>query len=156
MAQLVVEADFGNAVDVAQALGALKVRMVLQAARQGGNDLGLAQTQTARPAHRQDKGKAKARVVGGVERLNALKLFGRAVGQAGLALFVARLGCERLADHGFASQLGVGANEGELGVLSAFAHHLRQHQFQVHQAGKGPVRGSGARNPGGMLVGAVE
>ena len=156
VAEFVVEPDFGNAVDVAQALGALEVGVLVQAARQGGNDLSAAQAQATRPAHRQDEGEAKARVVGGVELLDAGKFFGCAIGQARFALFVGGLGRQGLANHGLARQLGVGADQGELGVLTGLAHYLRQRQLEVHQAGKRALRGSGTRNPGGMFVSAVQ
>jgi len=42
-AELVVQADLGDAVDVAQALGCARSRVAVQAALEGGDDLGAVQ-----------------------------------------------------------------------------------------------------------------
>ena len=59
LAELVVEPDLGDAVDVAQAFGQLEVRVVGQPALEGGDDLGLVQALAARAAHRQDEREAE-------------------------------------------------------------------------------------------------
>jgi hypothetical protein len=58
-AELVVQADFGNAVDVAQALGHLEVGVVVQPPRKGVDDLALGQPRAARAAHGQDEREAE-------------------------------------------------------------------------------------------------
>ena len=88
-AELVGQSNLGDAVDIAQRLGALHVRMVAHAPREGVDDLALAQARAARPAHGQDEGEAELGVVVSVELLDARELLGRAFGQAGLALLVA-------------------------------------------------------------------
>ena len=49
MAELLVQADLRNAVDVAQALGKLELAGAEQAALEGGDDLGARQARAARP-----------------------------------------------------------------------------------------------------------
>ncbi|MNR63376.1 hypothetical protein D3C85_1856730 [compost metagenome] len=82
---------------------------MLQASRKGGDDFLLVQPLAARPAHRQDEGKAEARVVVGVELLDARELLERALRESGPALFVRRLGREAARHHGLAREFGVGA-----------------------------------------------
>ena len=115
-AKLVVQADFGNAVDVAQTFRQLKVGVVVQPAGKGVDDLVLVQTLAARAAYRQYEGESELGVVVSVELLDACKLFGRAVGEPSLALFVGGFGGERLVHHGLACQFRVGANQTQLGV----------------------------------------
>jgi hypothetical protein len=141
-AELVVQADLGDAVDVAQALRQFEVRMALQAALEGGDDLAARKARAARPAHGQDEGPAEARVVGGVELLDVRKLGGRAVGQAGPALFVRALGGQALADHRLAGQFGVGAHQGHLPFAPGFAHAGGQRVLQRGQRGQ-PAAGAG-------------
>ena len=156
MAELVVQANLGNAVDVAQALGELEVGRVVQPALEGGDDLGLAQPQAARAAHREDERKAELGVVVGVELLDARELLGRALGEAGLALLVRRLRRQRLADHGLAGELGVGADQPHLRLAAGLLHHPGQCQLQLHQAGERALCGGALGDPGRMLVSAVQ
>ena len=131
--KFVVQADFDNAVDVAQTLLQLKCGVTPQSALKGLDDLPLVQADTARSANRENKGPAKFGVVIRVELLNVCKLFGGAVGQARPGLFI-RGGCRQgLADHGLACQLGVRANQCELSVLSGRVQHLRHQVFQMRQ-----------------------
>src|SRR5690606_17792504 len=53
--KLVGEADLGDAVDVAQRLGQLKVGVVVQPPGKGVDDFLLGQARTPRPAHGQDE-----------------------------------------------------------------------------------------------------
>ena len=155
-AELVGQSNLGDAVDIAQRLGALHVRMVAHAPREGVDDLALAQARAARPAHGQDEGKAEARVVVGVQLLDARELLGRAVGEAGLALLVGRFGRERLRDHGLARQLGVGADQRELLLGRAARQRLRHRVLQVRKRLKGPFLQGFGRDPRRVLVQAVE
>ncbi len=148
VAELVVEPDLGDAVDVAQALGHLVVGVVVQPALEGGNDLGLVQSRAARAAHRQDEGEAELGVVVGIELLDLGELGRRAIGQPGLALFVRALGGERLAHHRLARQLGVGADQCQLRCQIGATQHLHQRQLQCGQAGKGPPVPGGFGDPG--------
>ncbi|MNV36366.1 hypothetical protein D3C71_1278390 [compost metagenome] len=138
--ELVVQANLGNAVDVAQGLGQFELGVVVQAPRKGVDDLPLGQARAARPAHGEDEREAEALVVGRVELLDALELLGRAVGQARRALLVGGFGREVFRHHGFARQLGVGADKTQLGVQLGSAHHLRQRVLQVRQRSEGPLR----------------
>ena len=155
-AELVVQADFSDAMDLAQAFGALGIGLGLQAAREGGDDLGAAQAGATRAAHGQDEGPAKPRVVLGVELLQAGEFVRGAVREPGLALLVRGLGGELTRHRSFAGQLRVGADQVELLVNAGFAHSLRQGVFQVCQALKGPLCPGGFGNPGRMLVDAVQ
>ena len=124
--KLVVHADFGDAVDVAQTLLQLHVGVTEKAALEGIDDLFFTQAQATRAAHGQDERPSKFGVVVGVELLDLVEFFGRAVGQARLGLFVGRFGRQGLADHGLARQLRVCADQVQLrfapGVRQQFAH----------------------------------
>jgi hypothetical protein len=146
-AELVVQPDFGDAVDVAQALGQLEVRVPLQAALEGGDDLRSAQARHARPAHGQDERPAEPLVVAGIDLLDAGELFGRAVGQPGPPLFIGALGGQALADHGLAGQLGVGAQQCQLLGARRFPNGRCQLMPQRGQRGKSECRSPG---PGGL------
>ena len=120
VAQLVVEANLDDAVDVAQALGQFVVGVVVQAALKGADDLLLVEARAARAAHGQDERKTKLGVVAGVELLDVRKLFRCAVGQARFGLLVGRFSGEAFAHHRFACQLGVGTHQGELRCAACF------------------------------------
>ena len=109
--ELLVQPQLGDAVDLAQALGELVVAVAVQAALEGVDDLAAVQPQPARAAHGQDERPAEARVVVGIQLLQARELGGRAVGQARRALLVRALGRQRAADQGLAGQFGVGADQ---------------------------------------------
>ena len=79
MAEFVVEADLGDAVNIAQALGKFIVRVMTQAALKGHHDLGFVEPQPPRAAHSQDERKAEFGVVCRIERVNFFKL-GRCTG----------------------------------------------------------------------------
>ena len=131
--ELVVQANFHDAVDVAQAFLQLKIRMVLQPAREGGDDLLPAQAHAARAAHREDERKAEFCVVVGVELLQRGEFFGRAMGQTGLALLVGRFDAEACADHRLAGQFRVGLDELDLRFLASIVQHPRHDVFQLRQ-----------------------
>ena len=154
--ELVVQANLGNAVDVAQGLSQLKFGVVVQPPCKGVDDFLLGETRAARPAHRQDEREAKAFVVRRVELLNALELLGRAFGEACLALLVGGFSREAFRHHGLARQFGVGANQGQLRVQLGRAYHLRQRVLQVRQAAKGPLRQGLLGNPGRVFVQPVQ
>ena len=130
-AKLVVQTHFCDAMHIAQALGQFEFGMVQQTPLKAGDDLVPGKPGPTRPAHRQNEGKAEFGVVVGVEFLNFGKLGGRAIGEARLALFVGGFSGERFAEHGLAGQLGVGANQGQLGRLICLVHHLGQGIFQL-------------------------
>ena len=75
MAKFVIQANFGNAMNIAQALCQLEIGVVAQAALKRGNDLCLVQPHTAWSTHCQNKREAEFLVVAGVEVLNLCKLF---------------------------------------------------------------------------------
>jgi hypothetical protein len=158
-AELVVQPDFGDAVDVAQTLGQLEVCVPLQAALEGADDLGAGQTGATRPAHGQNERPAEALVVAGVELLDVRELLWRAVGEPGPPLFVRALGGQALADHGLAGELGVGAQQFQLPGPRCFPHGRCQCVPQCGQRGKAECRSpgpGGLRDPGRMLIGAVQ
>ncbi|MCY1536041.1 hypothetical protein D9M68_714780 [compost metagenome] len=155
-AELVVQADLGDAVDVAQRLAELEARVVVQPAREGLDDLALGETRAARAAHGQDEREAELGVVVGVELLDLRELFGRAVGQAGLVLLVGRLGGERLADHGLAGELGVGADQADLLVGRRRGQRLHQRVLEMRERAEGALHQRALRDPGRVFVHAVE
>ena len=99
VAQFVVEANFNNAVNIAQAFRQLVVRMVLQTPLKSADDLLARQARAAWATNGQDKRKTELSVVVGVELLNMRELFGCAVRQSCCTLFVGRFGCQAFAHH---------------------------------------------------------
>ncbi len=91
--KLVVETNFNNAVDIAQALLQFKVRVAMQAPLKRRNNFFFMKSDSARAAHCQDKGPTKFLVVVSIELLNFFKLFGGALGKARFALLVGGLRC---------------------------------------------------------------
>ncbi len=88
-AEPVVQANLGDAVDVAQGLGQFEVGVVVQPAREGLDDFLLCKAGATRAAHGQNEGKAEPGVVAGVELLDSRELVRAAICQAGLVLLVA-------------------------------------------------------------------
>ena len=129
-AKLVVQADFNNAVNIANALIPFIVHGVGKAPLKGLNDLLLVQARAAWAPHGQHKRKAELAVVVGVELLNMCKFCWCALGQPRFALLVGGFDCERVGHHGFACQLGVGTDQTDLRfnsrVLQDFHHHMLQ------------------------------
>ena len=91
--KLIVETDFDNAVNIAQALLQFKVRVSLQPTLKRSNDFFFMQTDSARAAHCQYKGPTEFLVVVSVELVNFFKFFCGAVGEARFALLVGGLRC---------------------------------------------------------------
>ena len=155
-AEFVVEANFGNAVDVAQGLGEFKVHRVAQTPLPGGDDLCTVQPLAARAPHRQDEGKAKFGVVVAVELLDEGQLLRIAMGQARAALLVGGGGSQGLAQHGLAGQFGVGTDQRELRFTPRSTQHLHHGLFQVCGAGEGALGQGFFGNPIGVLVQAMQ
>ena len=156
VAELVVEANLCNAMDVAQSFGPLVVRVVEAAARKGVDDFGLAQPSATRAAHGQDEGEAEARVVVGVELLDAREFLGRAGRQASGVLFVGGFSGQRLGHHGLAGQLRVGADQAQLRLGRGLGQHLDHGVLEVGQRLERALCQRGFGNPGRMLVQAVQ
>ena len=154
-AQFVVEADFGNAMDVAQSFGEFKVHRVVQSPHPGGDDLFAGQTHCARPAHGQDERKPKLGLVVPVELLNLGQLMGVAVGQARTALLIGGCGRQIHGQHGLARQLRVGANEGQLVLARRFTQHLNHGLFELSCAGKWALRQGTLSDPVRVFVQAL-
>ena len=152
VAEKVVQPNFGNAVDVTNALLAFEICVALQAALKGGDDLGLAQPRGARPTHRQDEGEAKTHVVIAVELLDSFELLQRAVSQASLALLVAGFGRQALVHHGLAGQLRVGSYQCELWFHASRAQYTGHRVFELGQAGKWALGQRSLRNPRRVFV----
>ena len=89
----VIEANFNNAVNVAQTFRQFEIGMTFQAALKGGHDLVLVQTQASWPAHSQNKGPSKFLLVSCIEGMDLFKLFWRAICEARLGLLVGRFSC---------------------------------------------------------------
>ena len=151
-AELVVQANFDDAVDVAQALLQLETGVVEQPAFERGQDFLLGQAQPARTAHGQDKREAELGRVGRIQARNVFKLLLCALGQPGFALFGAGLRGQRVAHHGFAGQLRVRADQGQLRVVSGCLQHLRHGVFEMRQRAKRPLAECLPGDPGRMLV----
>ena len=154
--EAIVEAQLGDAVDVAQRLGELEVGVVLEATLEGGDDLRLGQAVAARPAHREHERKAEALAVGRVQARDRRQLVRRARGEADPALLVVRLGGHRPGDHRLAGELGVRAQQGELLVAAGLAHDLDQRALELRQRRERAARPGALGDPGRMLVGAGE
>ena len=156
LAKLVVQANFSDAVNIAQAFGQLEIRMPIQAPLKRFNDLRARVAQATRPAHRQDERPAKLGVVVLVELLELGKFLWAAVGQTRFALLVGRFRSERVAHHRFASELGVGADQADLRIAAGERDHLSHGVFERSQRGERPLRHGGLRNPRRMLIDAVQ
>ncbi len=155
----VVEPQLGDAVDLAQAFGELALGRAGQPALEAGDDLGAAQAAAAWPAHGENERPAKARLVLGVEALDLLELGRRAGGEPGLALLLARCAGQRARDHRLAGQLGVRAQQRELGLAAGLAHGLDQRALQGREravaAGRA-ARAGALGDPRRVFVDAVE
>ncbi len=155
-AQLVVEANLNDAVNVANAFFEFEIGGVVQAPLEGFDDLFPAQTQAAWAANGQDERPAKLGVVGGIEGLNLGKLFGGAMGQARTALLVGGFGGEGFADHGLASQLRVSPNQVHFGLASGLVQDLNHGVLQAGCGGEGALAQGALGNPVGVFVKAAE
>ena len=155
-AEFVVEANFGNAVDVAQGLGEFKVHRVAQTPLPGGDDLCTVQPLAARAPHRQDEGKAKFGVVVAVELLDLGQLLRVAMGETRSALLVGGRGGEGIAQHGLAGQFRVGTDQRELRFTTRSTQHLHHGLFQVCGAGEGALGQGFFGDPIGVLVQAMQ
>gem|GEM_PF-7004971 len=155
-AELVLQADLGDAMDVAQRFVELEVRQVAQPAGEGLDDGLLAQAVAARTPHGQDEGETEAAVVVGVELLDAVELLGRAGREPGLALFVRGFGGQRAGHHGLSGQFRVGADERQLRLARGLGHRSRQRMLELRQAAERPLAQRGLGDPGRVFVEAVE
>ncbi|MCC2636099.1 MAG: hypothetical protein K0S48_3985, partial [Ramlibacter sp.] len=155
-AELVVETNLDDAVDVAQRLGAFELRVVVQPAGEGVDDLLARQPRAARTAHRQDEGEAELGVVVGVELLDAPEFLGRTVRQSRLALLVGGFAGERPRQHGLAGELRVGTDQRQLAVGRRIAHDVGHHLLQVAGRAEGPLRERLLGDPGRVFVEAVQ
>ena len=125
-AKLVVQANFCNAVDVAQRFLQLEVGVVVHPALKGADDVLFGQPGVARAPYGHHKGETKLGTVAGIELLDVRQLFGGALCQPGLLLLVGGLGRQRVADHGFARQFGVRTHQAKLRFTRRVLHHLHQ------------------------------
>jgi hypothetical protein len=155
-AEAVVEAQLGDAVDVAQRFGELEVRVVLEPALEGGDDLRLRQSRSARPAHGEHEREAEAIAVGGVQRRDLRELGRRARGEADAALLVARLGGHRPGGHRLAGELGVRAQQGELLVALGLGDDLDERSLELREREERAARPGPLAHPRRVLVGAGE
>ena len=155
-AEFVVEANFGNAVDVAQGLGEFKVHRVAQAPLPGGDDLLARQPLAAWAPNGQEERKTKLGVVVAVELLDVGQLLRVAVGQTGAALLVGGRGGEGVAQHGLAGQFGVGTDQCELRVMARLAQHLHHGVLELGCAVKGALGQGLLGNPIGVFIQAMQ
>ncbi len=156
LAQFVGQADFGDAVDIAQALGALGIGVVVQASLKRGQDVGFGQARAPWAAYGQDEGVAKALLVGGIECLQPLELIGRAARQPGAGLLVGGGGRQAVVDHGLSRQLRVGPDQGQLLGGRRRVHHQGAGVLELGGTGKRALGQGALHDPGGVFVQAVE
>ena len=154
--ELVVQADFRDAVNIAQAFGPLEVGRIAQAPGECRDDLRLEQARPTRAAHRQDEGKAEFCLVVGIELVKPRQFVKRAIDQACFGLLVRGLGGQAFTRQRPAGQFGVGAYQGKLHIGQGAANRQRQRLLELRQAGKRPLAPSLDRNPGRMLVNAIK
>ena len=121
--------------------------MVVQAALEGGNDLGLGQAQATRAAHGEYGREAKARLVVGIELADMGQFIRSAIGQARLALLIGRFGRERVGFHGLASQLRVSADQVELLLIAAGSQRLHHGVLELRERPKGALCQRGLCDP---------
>ena len=151
----VIQTNFNNAVNVAQAFLQFKIRVTVQASFKRGNDLMLVQAQSARSPHSQNKRPSKLLIVGGVEALNFFKLSRAAFSEARFALLVGRFCGQFFAHHGFACQLGVSANKTDLSISACIFKHQRHAVFQVRPRRKRAVLERTFGNPWRVFIQAI-
>ncbi len=147
-AELAVDAQFGDALDLAQAFGHFVAALLLHAPRKRGDDVLARQTVAVRALDGEDEGKAEFGVVVGVEALQRGEFLGAAQVQAGFGLFVARFRGQFAGDRRLAGQLGVGADQAELFVDGGGVDVRLQRLFQRGGAGEGPRRPGAFGYPG--------
>jgi hypothetical protein len=137
-AELVVQPDLGDAVDVAQALGSSKSGW-LQAALEGGDDLGACVSPgAARAAHGQDEGPAEARVVAALSCWMRANSSGVQSVRPGLALFVVLSAVSVLLTMALPASSGWARISASWRARPRFAHHLAS-VLQCGQRGEGPL-----------------
>ena len=130
VAHFVIQANFNNAVDIAQALRQLVVRMVMQTPLESTNDLLARKAGAAWASHSQDERKTEFDVVVSVELLDMRELFWCAIRQASFALFVGGFCGQAFTHHGLAGQFWVGAYQCNLGVSACALKHLHHRIFE--------------------------
>ena len=155
-AELVGEPDLCDAMDVAQALGKLEVRMAFDAAREAVDDLRAREPRAARPAHREDEREAEFRVVVGVELRDARELLRAARAEPGLRLLAGRLGRQRPGERRLAREFGVGANERELCIAPGAGNDRCERVLELREARERPRGERALDDPRRVFVQAVE
>ena len=151
-AKFVIQADFSNPVNVAQALAELGVHRVVQAPLKGGDDLLAAQAIAPGPTHRNNERMPEALVVGAVELLQSVKLLWAAFAQPSAALLTSRLGGQGLAHHRPPGKLGMGSHQCELGFTAGSRHHLCHGMLELRQGHKRPLLQGLLGNPWRVFV----
>ncbi|MNV30859.1 hypothetical protein D3C71_1221460 [compost metagenome] len=155
-AEFIRQADLDDAVDVAQRFLAFNVGRIVEPAREFIDDLLAVQTRAARAAHGQDEGKAEARVVVGVQLLQARQFVGRAMREPRLVLFVGGFRGQAVLQHGAAGQFRVRADQCQLRFDIGLVQHLPHLVLQMRQGPERARRQRLPRDPRRMFVQAVK
>ncbi|MNQ45866.1 hypothetical protein D3C85_596620 [compost metagenome] len=155
-AEFIRYADLDDAVDVAQRFLAFDVGRVVEPAREFIDDLLAVQPRAARAAHGQDEGKAEARVVVGVQLLQARQFVGRAMREPRLVLFVGGFRGQAVLQHGAAGQFRVRADQCQLRLDIGLVQHLAHLVLQMRQGPERARRQRCPRDPRRMFVQAVK
>ena len=152
----VVQAQLGDALDLAQRLKQLVGPAVFQAPREGGDDVLARQAFAGRAFHGQDERKTEPGVVVGVQPLQGGEFFRAAQVQAGFRLLARGLGRQLAGNRRLAGQFRVGPDQAQLFVWRGQAQHPLQFALERRQAGKRPRRRRAAGDPGRVFVDAVQ
>ncbi|MDT4833992.1 hypothetical protein FQZ97_676210 [compost metagenome] len=152
VAELVLQAELGDAVEVMQRFLEFDVGRVVQAALEFVEHLPERQPGSARAAYGQDEGEAEFGAVDGIQLAQAGKFGRRSLRQAGQILFADRCFAERRALLRGGGQLGMGAHERKPGVGVRFVHRLTHALPQVGQGAERAGLQRPAGDPGRTLV----
>ena len=152
--ELLVQADLGDPMDVAQRFGVLEAGRMAEPSLERFEDLGLAEPASARAAQRKNERKAEPRLVVGVQRADPRELPRRARGEA--LLLARRLARQRRVLHRAAGELRVRADQRELRVGAGLANDLHERALECGERAERPRGECALGNPRRMLVSAVE
>ena len=125
-AQHVVQADFGNALDLTQALGDFVGALVFQPARKSGYHLAPREALAGGAFHGQDEREAELGVVVGIKLVQRGEFFGAAQVQARSRLFAGGLHGELARHGGLSCQFRVFADQAQLFVERGAGDHVLQ------------------------------
>ena len=150
----VMQANFGDAMDLTQALVKFDRRGLPKSSLQRLQDGIGREAVAARSSHRNDERPAKSVQVLLVEIGQLLGLFGGGLPQPGSLLLLA--GFAREAFGRLGGEHRVRLDQGQLLVVRGLGDAVGKHPFQMRQAAKRALRQCGLRNPRAVFVNAVQ